>query len=138
MKLKSLAVVIALSLSSVGGASAASLGQTFDYTTARSAYEAWFSGWKSYFEGMNAGAELLSDLTLTANAQGFTKIFAELYSPQVTKFSQTFNWNSTRSGDLTVSGLVPVPGPEAGAGLGALALAGVAYAIRRRRMANAA
>jgi len=81
---------------------------------------------------------LFSDVATSGSGLTVTRIFAELYSPQVTSFSQTFFWNGTRSGDLTVSELVPVPGPEAGAGLGALVLAGIAYAMRRRRMAHAA
>lgn len=42
------------------------------------------------------------------------------------------------TGDITVAGasspnIVPVPGPEAGAGIGALAMAGIAYVAMRRR-----
>jgi len=40
---------------------------------------------------------------------------------------------STTSATATVSDITPVPGPEAGAGLGALALGGMALLMKRRR-----
>lgn len=133
-KLKELTVVAALVLASTAGANAASLGVTTDANVARNTYLAWFSGWKSYFESTNVGATLVAELTTTTGGDfSITKIFAEVYSPQVSSFSQTFFWNSARSGDMTVSAVVPVPGPEAGAGIGALAMGGVAYLLHRRR-----
>ncbi|TNM65339.1 hypothetical protein [Aliirhizobium smilacinae] len=133
MKLKHLAVVAALAFSTP--ALAAPAFTNADTTAATSAaatslYNSWYSAWSTVFDA-TYGDSWDFDLGGTKNS-----LSGQIYQivDNGVGFSQSFTWfNSSKIATFNLPTAVAVPGPEAGAGLGALAMLGVAYWAKRRR-----
>lgn len=86
---------------------------------------------------IGTGASVISDY-ITAGVSG--KFSTQLTLDANTIYSISFSSLNAKVDNVAVRAAVPVPGPEAGAGVGALAMGGAALwmARRRREPANAA
>ena len=140
MKLKSLALLTALCFFGAASVNAAPVGSA----TAFTAYIDWFEGWSKYLATTYPAIEFFTTANFsTASGGGFKAIVANIYAFDVPApgsfFNESFFWNAANGNIFANDAPVAVPGPEAGAGIGALALGGVAYLVhRRRRLAQAA
>lgn len=131
MRLKTLAFVAGFCLFGAAAANAAPV----DGTTAFNAYLSWISGWSAYLNSLNVAWFQTSNIG--AGPSGFTSIVGNVYAFDFPTTGQTlsevFLWNISNGNVVANTAPLPVPGPEAGAGIGALALGGVAYLVNRRR-----
>ncbi|QEE43352.1 hypothetical protein FVA81_01510 (plasmid) [Rhizobium sp. WL3] len=139
MKLKSLALLTAFCLFGAAGVNAAPV----DGATAFTAYLDWFSGWSNYLATTYPALEFFTTTNISTGGGGFKAIVANIYAFDLPApdsfFSESFIWNAANGNIFAENAPVAVPGPEAGAGIGALALGGMVYlAQRRRRLARTA
>ena len=105
-------------------------GQTATNSTAATGlFNQWLSAWSTVFEA-NYGINWDYESVGSRNS-----LFAQIFQTSATgiPFVQSFTWsNRSQFADYNTP-VTAVPGPEAGAGLGALAMLGVAYWAKRRR-----
>lgn len=145
MKLKRLVLTTAfLAMSGV-----AALAAVFDTETKTvsgpaniiSAYATWFSTWESVFNSVYGAGSFGTDWDFTQSSGSYTYTIGGMIS-QVAKTSSFFSDSTPTSVGFFVkangtasytSYIAPVPGPEAGAGVGALVLGGAALWMARRR-----
>lgn len=136
MKLRSIALAIGLTLSTVGFAhaalpDAAPQSVSTNYSGATTLLDGWSSAWTSIFNA-NFGSDWSKFIYNGPIAGGVFSVAIGNIAATTTAYSQAFTWDSL-TGVATFSMPVAVPGPEAGAGLGALGLGGIAYLVARRR-----
>lgn len=157
MKLKGVAIATVLAISSFTPAKAAvfeDLGLSYigQYTFKSTVSEA--SGFWSIMEELaltqtynEIAGFFASKLGINESIEGTSdigKFGGRVTTPwfgQITFENQTISFSSASFNDQVTTfsdAVVPVPGPEAGAGLGALAMAGMAYVAMRRRKQNLA
>jgi len=99
-------------------------------------YDSWLDNWTSLF----------SSYTLTGPVSATVANFGTSFTATITEngFSQDFIYSVSKSGTgaatryvataaFNEGAVTAVPGPEAGAGIGALALGGMALYMKRRR-----
>lgn len=136
MKIRAFALVAAFCLLSVAGANAAASTKT----EALSAYNIWFGGWVDYLESVDATWDFDSFMSIKSGVSSILAAFTIYDFPSAGENAiEAFSWKSTTGIIVSNAAPTPVPGPEAGAGLGALALGGIGYMVlRRRRLAVAA
>lgn len=132
MKVKHLALAAALAFSTPALAAPAyeNAGQSAANAAAANVlFGQWLSAWSTVFDA-NYGDNWDYDSTGSRNV-----VYGQIYQivTSGTPFVQSFSWtNGSKFADYNLPA-VAVPGPEAGAGLGALAMLGVAYWAKRRR-----
>jgi hypothetical protein len=132
MKIKHLAFAAALAFTTPVLAAPASekADQTAaNSTVANSLFNQWLSAWSTVFD-TTYGDNWDYDITGSRNS-----LYGQIYQivDSGTPFVQSFSWtNGSKLAQYNMPA-VAVPGPEAGAGLGALAMLGVAYWAKRRR-----
>jgi opacity protein-like surface antigen len=154
MKLELFAVAVALALSSP--AVAATTYDAVDSSTSipapksiidvvyPSLYANWLTSWQTAYE------DLYGSWSMSGDAANFSTSFTSTISSLVGAQSQSFVYSinklsgtgastvySTTASYQTAVAVQAVPGPEAGAGIGALALGGMALWMKRRRMNDA-
>jgi MYXO-CTERM domain-containing protein len=136
MNLKTLALATAVSLATMSGAHAAlpttvtSYAIPADWATALSAFNTWSNAWTSFFTTagtFNWDFEAFQSSRFNIIAGNFTSVGYDTL--QFTYFGTTASYSLPA---------VAVPGPEAGAGIGALAMGGMAYLLHRRRKESVA
>ncbi len=140
MKLKYLALAVAITFSAPAMAAVPVSTQPTSVFTTYSGAETLFSSWKTAW----------TTAFNTIGTQGTDWTFSEVQIPSLAfllgQFSTTpsastnFGANFSFINGTAVYSLpaVAVPGPEAGAGLGALAMGGMAFWIARRRKESTA
>lgn len=137
MKITYLAVAAALALSTPALAAPVTSNHTAaaDSTAATAVYYSWVNAWTSTLNAAYGVDKWANDLFTSFGSGGKKFLTGEIWSPDNT-FYQTFTWNT---GTKIASYNTPtaVPGPEAGAGLGALAMGGIALYLKRRRKEEA-
>ncbi|AYD00559.1 hypothetical protein [Neorhizobium sp. NCHU2750] len=133
MKVKHLAFVAALAFTTPALAAPAyedASQPASDYTVANSLMNSWLTAWKTVFDTTYG-----DDWDFTTSASKglvYGQIF-QTVADTSTAYTQSFLWTSaSKVADYNMP-VTAVPGPEAGAGLGALAMLGVAYWAKRRR-----
>lgn len=133
MKLKYLALAGAMAFSTPAFAATVTSNNTVaaNSTIATSIYNTWVSAWTSTLNTAYGVDNWANDLFTTFGGGGKKYLTGELYNSDYS-FYQSFSWNSATK-IASYNTPVAVPGPEAGAGLGALAMGGVAYILARRR-----
>lgn len=146
MKLKTLAVAAAMLSASAVGSMAATFTTSSSTVTGGSAilaaYYSWADSWSSVFEGIYGVNSYGSDWgvssfgTYSAKVFGSTTVLPRTSAILSTDFDAV-NFRIVGTGNTATATfdnyIATVPGPEAGAGLGALAMGGVAYLVARRR-----
>lgn len=129
MRLKAVAFITAFCLLGAANANAAVSG-----ADALNAYTTWFTGWVDYLSSINATWN--SSQFINAGPGGLSSIIGTITAYNVptsgTSLVQAFTWYANPGIIASTAAPVPVPGPEAGAGLAALAMGGVAYLVHRR------
>ncbi|TNM65287.1 hypothetical protein [Aliirhizobium smilacinae] len=144
MKLKTLMLAAALAFGSISAAQAAFPAPATKVTSTDEAnyvniYNSWVSGWTSVFN-----ATVGNNWTTRTYGEFEENFYSEIpavtimrtyLAPNIQAFQAIFSY---QGGSITYTQLpagtaVPVPGPEAGAGIGALAMLGLAYWAKRRR-----
>ncbi|MDR7145226.1 hypothetical protein [Rhizobium sp. BE258] len=143
MKLKAFALAAAFSVAVLNVANAALPAAVSHNDTnvtksqASSLLSAWVAQWTTVFQS-NFGDDWSSDTQNSAIKGTTIRFISGLFQSDNTPYSQSFSWNSS-TGIASYSTPAAVPGPEAGAGIGALALGGAAiYMTRRRKQENLA
>lgn len=133
MKLKSLALLIAFSVFGTASVNAAPVNGA----TAFGAYMTWLSGWSQYLATTYPAIDFFTTANISTSGGSFSAIVADIYAFNLpapgSLFNQSFIWNAANGNIFAINAPVAVPGPEAGAGIGALVLGGVAYLVHRRR-----
>lgn len=153
MNIKAIALTAAMLAGSFGAANAVTnndlqLGYTGDYvftSTVSTAASFWstlstltstngYNSVYSYFSSFLATGETLDGVSDVAKLGGRTTSW--LAQVNFNSATSTISFKGATIDDQvtsTIGSVTPVPGPEAGAGLGALAMLGVAYWAKRRR-----
>lgn len=152
MKLKTLALAAVLLSAGTAGSQAATFttgtGSASGTLGILNAYTTWLSSWSSVFEGIYGVGSQGGDWdtfgvgSYTASLGGLGSVTVKRSSSFLSSDFDPVNFVISGNGNSATASyttyIATVPGPEAGAGLGALALGGVAYLATRRRKEAAA
>ena len=140
MKLKCLAFATALALSSPTMAATVS-DMAYSQSALSAAFASWTQSWTPYFESLGKSWGTYSVTSFVTFPTSATVFNGYIYAADLSAI-KSFSWQSAGGpfAGKIVSDAAPavaVPAPEAGAGLGALALGGVALYMKRRRKTEA-
>ncbi|WP_337268184.1 hypothetical protein [Oryzifoliimicrobium ureilyticus] len=135
LKLIALAVAVAFSTPAFAAITATNSNTTFNSTTEiLSALTKWKDAWSSVFSKENLSTTYFEVNAL--NSDSFKYLVATYSVPSAPKLSQSFSSFGAKT-VTTFNMPTAVPGPEAGAGIGALAMGGLALYVKRRRQGAA-
>ena len=121
-----------------GPASVAHSQRITDTSLLTAVFTNWYSNWTTAFNATFGQKYTGIGQNTTWSATGFNTldqefkiVFGNLANASGT-YSQSFVWDNVTN-TATYRTATPVPGPEAGAGLGALVMGGLALYLKRRR-----